>query len=90
MGRMNVEPFGLDIPVAAKMGFAAYEKDTLRHEYHIYMHLQSKGVKGIPYCFGLFVYDETAEDSEGPYALMMASAGRSLHNRMADVGTPTK
>jgi hypothetical protein len=82
---MDVEPFGLKIPIAAKLAFASYEKDTLRHEYHIYMRLQSKGVKGIPRCFGLFVHDEAVEDTEGPHALIVTFAGRSLHNRASRI-----
>jgi hypothetical protein len=84
LGRMNVEPDGIDIPVAAKLGFVFFEKGTLKQEHRIYMHLRSKGVKGIPRCFGLFEYDGAIEDSEGPYALIISFAGDSLHGRVGN------
>ena len=78
LGTMDVEPHGLQIPVAVKLAFSSHEKEVLKREYQIYRHLQSKGVGGIPVCFGLFFHDERVEHSEGPHALIMSSAGKSL------------
>jgi hypothetical protein len=90
LGRMNVEPNGIDIPVAAKLGFAFLEKSTLKQEHRIYTHLRSKGIKGVPRCFGLFVYDGAIDDSEGPYALIMSFAGDSLHGRVGNASLTAK
>jgi hypothetical protein len=78
---MKLEPSSPGVPVAVKLAFSRTEKETLEQEHELYSHLISKGVRGIPLDFGLFVDDEIDDDTEGPYALVMAFAGLSLFGR---------
>jgi hypothetical protein len=56
----------------------------------IYTHLHSKGVRGIPQHFGLFIDDKPDDDEEGPYALIMTYAGESLFHRESMVDRSVK
>jgi predicted Ser/Thr protein kinase len=90
IGTMEVEPGGQSIQVAVKLAFSEFEKATLEHEHKIYTHLHSRGVRGIPQDFGLFVDDELVDDVEGPYALIMTFAGDSLFRRESNVDSSVK
>ncbi|RDB15896.1 hypothetical protein Hypma_003546 [Hypsizygus marmoreus] len=62
--------------VVVKLAFTAEQQERLEHEYSIYRHLSSSGVKGIIVdVFGLF------RDIEGDsMAIIMSHGGRSLRN----------
>jgi hypothetical protein len=78
------------LEVAVKLAFSQDEKETLAHEHRLYSHLHSKGVRGIPKEFGLFVDEELVEGGEGPYALIMSFAGQSLFRRSSPVDDSAK
>ena len=81
LGKIAFGPSGERIPVAVKLAFSIKEKETLMHEYNIYTHLHSQGVRGIPWIFGLFIDDELVEGNQGPFALVMTFAGTSLSSQ---------
>jgi hypothetical protein len=87
---MKMEPSGSSIQVAIKLAFTKAEKATLEREHQLYSHLHSKGVRGIPRDFGLFVDEELLDGMEGPYALIMTYAGVSLSAREKRASDPVK
>jgi hypothetical protein len=85
LGTMDVDPSDPPVHIAVKLAFSESEKSTLEHEFKLYTHLNSMGVKGIPRAFGLFIDDELVDGNEGPYALIMAFAGHSLFGRETEI-----
>ncbi|KAG6907647.1 hypothetical protein DXG01_008097 [Tephrocybe rancida] len=66
-----------------KLCFGPNERKRMRHEYTVYKHLISSGVKGVPHVFGLF------EDVESDaMALLMTDVGTSLVGRAPDQKNP--
>ena len=78
IGTMAVDQSGPTTEVAVKIAFLRDEKSRLMEEHRIYSYLHSKGVQGIPRNIGLFVDQELLLGAEGPYALVMSYAGRSM------------
>lgn len=74
------EGITLRCKVVIKLAFSAEQQDRMRHEYSIYEHLVSAGIKGVIVdVLGLF------KDLEGgPMALIMSHAGSSLWDRRPD------
>ncbi|KAG6829370.1 hypothetical protein H0H87_011606 [Tephrocybe sp. NHM501043] len=74
-----MEPGGATLSLSSivvKFAFESDERRRLRHEYKVYEHLKTSGVKGIPHHFGLF------KDAEGDtLALVMTKTGTPLPNR---------
>lgn len=91
-GVMEIDGSASPIPVVAKIAFSSEEKYALLYEHELYTLLHQNGVQGIPKDIGLFVdldaYGE--EGSEGPYALVLSYAGRSLCGRAHTVSRKTK
>ena len=77
---LNDDEF-VDLDVVVKLSFSDEAEERLQHEYLIYQHLNSKGVKGIPTALGLFINPE----SDGPSALVLTHAGKSISNRTASI-----
>src|SRR5215472_17584141 len=84
-GTLQLSVDGPRLPVVVKLAFSSYEKHILDHENQIYEQLQSKGVKGIPQCFGLFKHLELVGGTEGPDALIMLSVGQSMSRSTSHV-----
>lgn len=70
----------INLKVAVKLSFDEEEQERLLHEYFIYRHLNSKGVKGIPTALGLYV-----DPDDGPSALVLIHAGQSVYHRTSDI-----
>jgi hypothetical protein len=63
--------------VLVKMGFSLEEKERLQHEYLVYERLARKGVRGVPYVFGMF----QDLDVSGGVALVLMDDGETLSVR---------
>jgi hypothetical protein len=70
----------VNLDVAVKLSFGEEEQERLLHEYLIYRHLDSKGVKGIPTALGLFV-----DPDNGPSALVLTHGGQSIFHRTSEI-----
>ena len=77
---LNDDEF-VDLDVVVKLSFSDEAEERLQHEYLIYQHLNSKGVKGIPTALGLFINPEC----DGPSALILTHTGQSIHNRTESI-----
>ena len=64
------------LDVVAKLAFSEDRREHIRHEFSIYRHLVSKGVKNIPTLLGLF---KDVED--GALALLLTPAGVPVVNK---------
>jgi hypothetical protein len=71
-------PTGQSLKIAAKFAFCSADKSVLAKEHALYALMSSKGVKGIPRDYGIFLDAEEDDESEGPFALLMSYAGQSL------------
>jgi hypothetical protein len=71
-GTLEMETRGqrVFLDVVAKLAFSEDQRERLKHEFSIYCHLASKGVKNIPTLLGLF---EDVED--GASVLLLTPAG---------------
>ncbi|KAF8074046.1 hypothetical protein FPV67DRAFT_783384 [Lyophyllum atratum] len=67
------------VDVVVKLSFKSAQKERLRHEYTIYEHLATRGVKGIPFVYGLFEDVET-----DTMALVMSHVGTALKSLLPD------
>lgn len=74
----DFEPGHSTLKVAAKLAFTDDQQAYILHEHTVYMHLKSKGVRGIPTVYGIF---HDAELETGPSCLLMSHGGVSLRAR---------
>jgi hypothetical protein len=71
--------------VAAKLAFTMDQQGDVAYEHSIYLHLQAKGVSGIPTVYGIF---HDIERVLGPTCLLMAYSGASLRAKLSISDTP--
>jgi hypothetical protein len=71
--------------VAAKFAFTVDQQGDVAYEHSIYLHLQAKGVSGIPTVYGIF---HDIERMLSPSCILMAYSGTSLCVKLSISNTP--